>query len=68
MGAAAAANAVAAAVFVTAAITYSVCGSPVVRAGTAAAAMAAGAQVPPVADGAGFIVSPLVEGGALLHR
>ena len=54
MGAAAAAAAVAAAVVVTAAITYAVCGSPVVRAVTAAAATAAGAQVPLAADGAGF--------------
>ena len=66
--AAADANAVAAAVFVTSAITYAVCGSPVVRAGTAAAATAAGAQVPPAADGAVFIVPPPVEGGALPHR
>ena len=36
-------------VVVTAAITYTVCGSPVVRAVTAA-----GAQVPPAADGACF--------------
>ena len=50
MGAAAA---VAAAVVVTAAITYAVCGSPVVRAVTAAVATAAGAHVPPAADGVG---------------
>ena len=42
MGAAAAAAAVAAAVVVIAAITYAVCGSPVVRAFTDAAATAAG--------------------------
>ena len=51
MGAAAAATAVAAVVVVTAAISYTVCGSPVVRAVTAATA--AGAQVPPAADGEG---------------
>ena len=54
MGAAAAAAAVAAAVVVTTAITYAVCGSPVVTAVTAAAATAAGAQVPSASDGAGF--------------
>ena len=48
MSAAAAAAAVAAAVVVTAAISYAVCGSPVVRAVTVATA--AGAQVPPAAD------------------
>ena len=53
MGAAAAAAAVSAAVVVTAAITYAVCGSPVVRAVTTAAATVAGVQVPPTADGAG---------------
>ena len=53
MGAAAAAAAIAAAVVVTAAMTYAVYGSPAVRAVTAAAATAAGAQVPPAVDGAG---------------
>ena len=53
MGAAAAAAAVAAVVVVTAAISYAVCGSAVVRAVTAAASTAAGAQVPPAADGEG---------------
>ena len=52
MGAAAAATAVAAVVVVTAAISYAVCGSAVVRAITADAATAAGAKVPPAADGA----------------
>ena len=60
MGAAAAAAAVAAAVVVTATITYAVCGSPVVRAVTAACA--AGAQVPPAADGAGSSVVSLKYG------
>ena len=41
-------------VVVTAAISYAVCGSAVVRAATAAtAANAAGAQVPPAAEGEG---------------
>ena len=66
MGAAAAAAAVSAAVVVTAAITYAVCGSPVVRAVTAAAATAAGAQVPPASDGAAFPYHRLLR-AALCH-
>ena len=54
----AAAAAVSAGMVVTAEITYAVCGSPVVRAVTAAATTTAG----------GFIVSPPVEGDALRHR
>ena len=54
----AAAAAVSAAVVITAAITYAVCGSPVVRAVTAAAG---GAQVPPVADGAGSLYHRLLK-------
>ena len=45
---------------------YAVCGSPVVRAVTAAAAAAAGAQVPPAADGAGFPYHRLLR-AALCH-
>ena len=69
MGAAgvAAAAAVAAAVVDTAAITYAVCGSPVVKSVTAAAAAtAAGAQVPPADDGAGFPYRRLLR-AALCH-
>ena len=66
MGAAAAADAVAAAVVVTAAITYAVCGSPVVWAITATAASAPGAQVSPTADGAGFQYHRLLR-AALCH-
>ena len=54
MGAAPAAAAVPAAVFVTAAITYALCGSPVVSVATAATATAAEAQVLSAADGACF--------------
>ena len=60
MGAAAAAAAVAAAVIVTATITDAVCGSPVVRAVTTVCA--AGAHVPPAADGAGSSVASVKYG------
>ena len=66
MGTAAAAAAVAVAVVVTAAITYAFYGSPVVRAVTAVAATAAGEQVPPAADGAGFPYHRLLR-AALCH-
>ena len=66
MSAAAAAAALAAAVVVTAAITYAVCVLPVVRAVTVAAATAAGAHVPPAADGAGSSYHRLLR-AALCH-
>ena len=53
MGAAATAADVAAVVVATAAMTYAVCGQAVVRAVTATAATAAGAQVQPAAYGEG---------------
>ena len=62
----AASAAIAAAVVVTAAISYFVCGSPVVRAVTAPAATAAGAQVPPADDGEGSSYHRLLR-AALCH-
>ena len=50
-------------------VTYAVCGPPVVRAVTAAAATAAGAQVPPAADGVDFQYHRLMRATICLsHR